>query len=115
MYLEFWYKYLVFTGFLTFSALQICFLLPRLLVRRVTSLTFDPEENHVILASKSGDVYQYPRDVPESSAESGAQDTGKQETEVMEADDDEEIQDGGKLLLGHISMVLDLVSKVYCI
>ena len=70
----------------------------------MTSLTFDPEENHVILASKSGDVYQYPRDALEQD-------------ELVEADDAEEseegLQDGGKLILGHISMVLDLVGIIF--
>ncbi|XP_070200781.1 tRNA (guanine-N(7)-)-methyltransferase non-catalytic subunit wuho-like isoform X2 [Littorina saxatilis] len=62
----------------------------RLLARRATSLTFTLDESTVVVADKSGDVYSFPT-----------------VTEVKD-DDTPEVKTLGQLLLGHLSMVLDV-------
>ena len=52
--------------------------------KRCTAVTFTHSESHVIVADRPGDVYRYP-----------TENDGKE----------------GELILGHLSMLLDLVSK----
>ncbi|XP_069132385.1 LOW QUALITY PROTEIN: tRNA (guanine-N(7)-)-methyltransferase non-catalytic subunit wdr4-like [Argopecten irradians] len=63
----------------------------RELPRRCTSVTFTQDELHVLVADKTGDVYQY---------------------KVIDEDGDsksEEENKGAQLMLGHLSMLLDVV------
>lgn len=60
----------------------VCLWPSRTVVRRCTALTFTASEEKVLVADKSGDVYSF--SVPEPHG-------------------------GGKLELGHLSMLLDVV------
>ena len=66
--------------------LDVCF---RLLVRRGTAVTFTSDEASVLVSDRTGDVYRYP-------VAAGTPTDG---------------QTDGELLLGHLSMVLDLVGS----
>ena len=76
-----------------------------MLVRRVTSMTFTvstaTDDARVIVASKAGDVYSYPLA------------TAKCETpgESLAASQGEDEAAAGEPILGHVSMILDLVNK----
>lgn len=60
----------------------------------------------MIVASKSGDVYRYPRDL---KADAIQMEPSAEKSQSEKNSDPSDSSDGGQLLLGHVSMVLDLV------
>ncbi|ESP02413.1 hypothetical protein LOTGIDRAFT_172070 [Lottia gigantea] len=76
-------------------------------VRRCTSVTFSQDEKYVIISDKSGDVYRYI--IEQQPDEQRPTEQKQDEQRLKEQKQDEQKQCSGELLLGHLSMVLDLV------
>ncbi|XP_076450208.1 uncharacterized protein LOC143286511 [Babylonia areolata] len=87
----------------------------RPLARRATSLTFTLDEGTVLVSDKSGDVYSFPT-LLQQGQDGNEEAQVKGEDKVKDGDKvkEEEVKDGnegktdGQLVLGHLSMVLDL-------
>ena len=76
----------------------MCLFCRRTLARRATGLTFTLDESTVLVSDKSGDVYSFP--------------TATEQVKIKEVKDEGDTggKTQGRLLLGHLSMVLDVVS-----
>uniref|UniRef100_A0A2C9LQY1 tRNA (guanine-N(7)-)-methyltransferase non-catalytic subunit n=1 Tax=Biomphalaria glabrata TaxID=6526 RepID=A0A2C9LQY1_BIOGL len=76
----------------------------RCVARRVTSVVFTQDNKHVIVVDRSGDAYRFPV-APEQLP--GVSGDSRPATDAREGED--AAVHGGTLLLGHLSMVLDVL------
>nr|KAG5691967.1 hypothetical protein BaRGS_011358 [Batillaria attramentaria] len=72
--------------------------------RRATSVVFTRDELTVLVGDKSGDVYSFPTVAEETKGG----DEKVKDGDDSEVKDEDERQGKGQLLLGHLSMLLDM-------
>ncbi|KAK0038711.1 tRNA (guanine-N(7)-)-methyltransferase non-catalytic subunit wuho, partial [Biomphalaria pfeifferi] len=72
--------------------------------RRVTSVVFTQDNKHVVVVDRSGDAYRFPVFPEQLPGVSGDSRPAKDAKEGEDA-----AVHGGTLLLGHLSMVLDVL------
>ncbi|KAH9499967.1 WD repeat-containing protein 4, partial [Bulinus truncatus] len=74
----------------------------RCVARRVTSVRFTKDSSHVVVVDRSGDAYSFPAHEQQTADKAST-------SPAPEAVDDDEASPGGTLILGHLSMALDVL------
>ncbi|XP_059149879.1 tRNA (guanine-N(7)-)-methyltransferase non-catalytic subunit wdr4-like isoform X2 [Physella acuta] len=75
--------------------------------RRCTTVRFTSDNSVVVIADKAGDVYSFPVLLEEGVTQKGDADPGREGKKNNSPD--EEVCEGGSLVLGHLSMLLDMI------